>query len=906
MARQSISPLVLRESPGSSLDGSTSTPTPKERIPVYGATFELRLPEYFSIFQAEQNLQIIAERLDAFFNDVISQPSEIWGQLIQDTLLFQVLAKPLITQALLYGDRSKFGRFHSPTFTAKQDWFRPILKMINVVGLEGAAGAKWSLPRDDEIFEALAPTAAVAVSTATVIGRQEIYEHKNYEITSQLLLITVTVLHWVFLNESPEQFAAVLDEVRTRFEYSGWTAQNANRFGSILKGLVTKILRVEVAMIKASGESDSVWDSLAALTSAIEEFGFYSPFWAFKRKPDPALVQPHLDVKGCPDRELFNVAKDLLIAVDNGERPTVQVQRPGAQKKRRDLLFSAQALFDAATKWGDVIGECNTARVGDEDEKMIYDRILDKAATELVEVLSKRPRFTKSQKKQALGAFAAAVETIYRCQEAEVVDQVGEGRIREGLLLTNWAELSYDALDKQAKAGNYRLRRTIRFIQATLDAHIAFTQALEKLAHNEDSKMHTDAMTRTSAAADLLVDINSGLVNQTRLFVNEVQGLVLGPFIELQNEYDKGANRFRETYAKEEKAFEAQWLVVLKDFELGEKDFQELTLCFFEVESGGKGKDAALVKLPKLMQRVVNRFFAYEKLALDFEQTVTPEHRTSLHRLCQELQDVELRRLDCTQLYLDRFAAIASRYNDSIPQLKHCCEEIRSLSAIRDFGDFALKSSRRVIVEKVPPRLPCTAAGLLSGEAGQGTAPLKPTKKVESADTINTTNTEPEAQEPEDKTDNKKKIWQGAVDIMKDVKASSFLNIKRLVTAASAATPSTATTSPTAIPLPIATPVAPATTTATTTVTTTVTPALPIAAPVTPNTPATTAAPTVAPVGESSPSRPPPPPSQDTPASPLLHGRAPSLPSLSPATRKPPKPAAPQEPPKPSEAEHTQ
>jgi len=51
-----------------------------------------------------------------------------------------------------------------------------------------------------------------------------------------------------------------------------------------------------------------------------------------------------------------------------------------------------------------------------------------------VEVLSKRPRFAKSQKKQALGAFAAAVEAIFKCQEAEVVDQVGEGRIREGRL----------------------------------------------------------------------------------------------------------------------------------------------------------------------------------------------------------------------------------------------------------------------------------------------------------------------------------------------------------------------------------------------------------------------------------------------------------------------------------------
>jgi len=364
---------------GSSLDGSTSAAPPKERIPVYGATFELRLPEYFSVFQTEQNIQIIAERLDAFLNDVYGQPSELWGQLIQDTLLFQVLAKPLIIEAMMYGDKSKLGRFHAPTLTAKQDWFRPLLRMINVVGLEGVAGAKWALPRDDEIFEALAPsTAATAISTATVIGRQEIYEHKHYEIASQLLLITVTVLHWVFLNETAEQFAAVLEEVRARFEYSGWTAQNASRFGSILKGLATKILRSEVGTIKASVDTDPLWDNLVVLTNMIEEFEFYSPAWGFKPRPDSALIQPHLDVKGCPDRELFNVTKDLLIALEMGEKPTVQAQRLVAQKKRRDLLHSAQALFDAATKWGDVIGECNSAHAGDEDEKMIYDRILDK------------------------------------------------------------------------------------------------------------------------------------------------------------------------------------------------------------------------------------------------------------------------------------------------------------------------------------------------------------------------------------------------------------------------------------------------------------------------------------------------------------------------------------------------
>jgi len=146
--------------------------------------------------------------------------------------------------------------------------------------------------------------------------------------------------------------------------------------------------------------------------------------------------------------------------------------------------------------------------------------------------------------------------------------------------------LSFDALDKQTKAASSRLQRTMRFIQTTLNAHVAFTQALEK-ANNEDSKMHTDAMTRASAASDMLIDINSGLINQTRLFVNEVQSLVLNPFNELLSEYDKGAARFREAYVKEEKSYEAQWLAVLKDFEMGEKDFQELTLCFFEVESGG-------------------------------------------------------------------------------------------------------------------------------------------------------------------------------------------------------------------------------------------------------------------------------------------------------------------------------
>lgn len=847
----------LKDSPGSSLGGggssisntyassSSSNAGQRERIPAYGANFEQRLPEYFAIFQTESNIQIVAERLEAFFNDVYAQPIECWAQLIQETLLFQVLAKPLIIEALLYGDRIKIGRFHPCYMNAKQDWFRPLLRMINVVGLEGVNGVKWSFPQEEELLalatsastmslSAAAAAAAISsplptASSALTVLRKEnssgnssgggIYENKAYEITDQLLLISVTILNWVFFHETSEQFHSVLEDVKTRFENVGWTAVNSSRFGCILKGLTTKILRSGVNLIRASADSESCWENIVVLTNVIEDFSFYSPICGFKRGSNSSSrqeggagvhIQPRLDAKGCPDKELFHVLDELLKVLDVIEKnvltPSTIMKTP-AQKKRKEFLVSASFLFSEATKWGEIIGECTTARAGDEDEKMIYDRILDQAATELVEALSKRPRF-KSNKKQVAAVFASAAETVLKAQEAEVVTQVGEGRIREGVINTNWAELTLESLDKQTKAGGNRLRRTVRFLQATLEAHLSFTQALEKLNHKdeeEDSKPLQDGMSRFAAASDLLSDLNCGLTNQTRLFVSEVQTLVINPFIELQNEYERGVNKFKEMYAKEEKAYEGHWQTLLKDFEMAEKDFQELTLYFFEVESAGKGRDAALAKLPKLMQRVVNRFYAYEKVSQDFEQVVTTEHRQSLDRLCQELQDVEIKRLECTQLYLERLTYAFTKFNDGLPQLKYCYDELRALSVTRDLGRFSMKSPRRVREERLPPKLPYTAAGLLAGEGGQGTSPLRnPGKKHAQSSSTDSTDATTDLASPEhdleDRSEHKKRIWQGMVEIMKDVKAPSFLNIKRL--ASPIASSSSTTPSASSPPLP--------------------------------------------------------------------------------------------------------
>lgn len=342
--------------------------------------------------------------------------------------------------------------------------------------------------------------------------------------------------------------------------------------------------------------------------------------------------------------------------------------------------------------------------------ELVINTNYDKATVQLVDMMSKRPRFKNSNKKQALVTLEEAVYFAARLRSATRP----KTDIPASTLITSWDEVPFETVIEQAKAGAYSLRRAIRFLDKTLTVKSTFATSLIKICQEEDTKTLNDEM--GSIAHDIQTSSEYCLAVRLRNFVNSVNLEVKTPLETLEKEYEVSVNEMKNICGRAEKEIEAAREKLIAQMKEAWKVYEEVIRLKGEMQDVGSPKAiAAAGKLSPIVQKCGVMFVQYERACTEWVQKGQPAFRAFQKQGLAAFQVKEHRRLVATRTYLERYLAICTEFNEPYFQIKQHSELISNMAPQDDLACYAVQFRKPATRETGLPQLPCSGAEVLTG-----------------------------------------------------------------------------------------------------------------------------------------------------------------------------------------------
>lgn len=342
--------------------------------------------------------------------------------------------------------------------------------------------------------------------------------------------------------------------------------------------------------------------------------------------------------------------------------------------------------------------------------ELIVNANYEKATSQLVDQLAKRARFKNVNKKQALNTLQEAAYLGARLRHTTRP----EGPLPNAEFNTSWADIPYEVVLEQAKAGAYSLRRAVRFLDKTLTAKSSFAASLIKICQEEDTKTLADEM--GVIAHDIQTSSEYCLAVRMRNFVAAITLEVKTPFEALEKDHDAAVNELKAIYGKAEKEIETAREKLIAQMKDAWKLYEQVIQLRGEMQEGMSSPKAAnaAAKLPPITQKCGFLFAQYERACTEWVQKGQPAFRAFQQQALAAFQLKEQRRLIATRAYLERYLAICEKFNEPYYQIKNHFELIGRMAPLDDLATFAIQN-RKIRSEAPLPQLPCSGAEVLTG-----------------------------------------------------------------------------------------------------------------------------------------------------------------------------------------------
>jgi hypothetical protein len=450
-------------------------------------------------------------------------------------------------------------------------------------------------------------------------------ETPSRALITQATLLTVTLLHYLFRDGHTEPFAQQLAQFMARMQGVGWNEMSTAHVRDVFKAFLSKILNGDVLSLKQNFEHGS-WDNLVVLANAIEEFCFFS---AFAVQPEPGTVGLHLELSGCADKELLGECDKLLnVKLSVNSLPNEAVRD---FKKRKDQLVVTASFFACASKWtesfalaveeavksplelaakqsprktyhtlaidGNGRGPKYPTTEFKEHARYGFMPAYDAITSELIEHLSKHRNFRKKQ------AGYMLYQSIEICRQRQVV-ATNKPAVTSVTSMeddeASWDDIAPEIILEQTKASAYNLRRMIRFLTAAVKAQEEFVNVSEKVMQKEVKKAyfcpayepplprHEDKLPAVLEASAVMLSLMNGFTHRVKSFVEEMQTEVISPLLTLKAAYNEATNLFHQQFLGVEKMIENERQVVLKEYEVVEKELADFQVTSTEYEEAKK------------------------------------------------------------------------------------------------------------------------------------------------------------------------------------------------------------------------------------------------------------------------------------------------------------------------------
>lgn len=677
-----------------------------------------------SVLISATDIHVLAQHMAVFFRQLFKSKQRTWARKLGCHIAFPVCTRDVVCRAFLYGERSQAMTAVLRRAPRMQAWMRWILPLFDRIdnGEEDPM---------DKGADAAPPPPVGSVSKQARGSLINITKVRLVE--TQAILLVVSMLHYSFRVEPSERFGLMLTEVQRRFESQGWGEVNCEHMGSVLKALLRKIARTDGATLKKDYEHQT-WDKLLVLSTAAEEFVFFSPLFGHEVRPDSSVVGIHVSERGCADKELVSLFHDLVnvqLGVGNQAISSEIFQDPQAAKeyrKRKELLAGMGQFWSAANRWCDVLEKLvlpeRENSSGGRPHKQNAEIKSDVATAELVELLTKR--ISRCKKKQAAQALQLAVGA---CKY--YVRSFSEAEPRPKSIGTNematWEFLPYKTVLEQTSASCFHLRRLARTLESAIEGYNAFTNKVDTAITTEAKKCYftpnyfglqagveglpKDGMPVIVNASSAVMSLTNVVAMGAKTFVNEMQTEVLNPLNELKSEYDDAAITFKMHCERVDKDYERERELLMKDHAQCERDFGLVNLGVHEAQKMFDSK--AETKRILMAQRTVARFVRYEQLAQNFEQNTSSAVVKAFREQITKIQLVELKRITCTQVILSRFLEAFARFaGDQSPMFRTCVSMVEGINPWVEMECFGMKEAAAPPLASLP-RLPTSSKSFL-------------------------------------------------------------------------------------------------------------------------------------------------------------------------------------------------